>query len=52
MSGKANGLWHEEFQYHRGREGTYRRCPAELALSRYEGVLIVEVQDKLPTGAR
>ena len=52
MPSKANGLRHEEFQYYRGREGTYRRCPVELALSHYEGVLKVEVQDELPTGAR
>lgn len=52
MPGKANGLRHEEFKHHRGRQRTYRHCPGDLALSRYEGVLIVEVQYKLPTGAR
>jgi hypothetical protein len=33
-------------------EGTHRDCPVELALSLYDGVLIVEVQDKFPTGVR
>jgi len=47
-----NGPRHEESEHHRGRQGTYRRCPGEIALPRYEGVLIVEVQDKLPTGTR
>jgi len=52
MPSKADGRRHEESQYDLGRKGTYRRCPVELALSRYEGELIVKVQDKLPTGAR
>jgi len=53
MPGKTDGPRYEDLPDHHGKaEGTHQHCPVELALSRYDGILVVEVQDKFPTGVR
>jgi hypothetical protein len=54
MLGKTDGLPYEDFPYHQfeGREDTHLDRPVHLAASRYDGVLVVEVQHEFPTGGR
>jgi hypothetical protein len=53
MPGKTDGVPFEDFPYHqlKGR-GHHLGRPVQLAASRYDGVLKVEVQDEFPTGVR